>query len=82
MQPLLGQRPQFAAAEAGAAVCLYIVAVRPLDGPQHVRAVARAADGDEQVAGLGQVLELLDEDALETLIVGPGEDIRRVVGQA
>ena len=80
--PLLRQRPQLAAAVAGAAECLQVVAIRPLDGPQNVRTVARAADRHEQVAGTGQVLQLLDEDALETLVVGPREDVRRVVGQA
>ena len=79
---MLGQRPQLAAAEAGAAERLQAVPVGPLDGPQDVRAVARAADGDEQVARAGQVLELLDEDAVEALVVAPGEDVRRVVGQA
>ena len=32
--------------------------------------------------GRGQVLELLDEDAIEALVVAPGEDVGRVVGQA
>ena len=32
--------------------------------------------------GLRQVLELFDEDAVEALVVAPGEDVRRVVGQA
>ena len=50
VQALLGQAAQLAAAEAGAAERLQAVAVGPLDGPQDVRAVARAADGDEQVA--------------------------------
>ena len=51
VQPVLRQRPQLAAAEAGAAERRQAVAVGPLDRPQDVRAVARAADGDEQVAG-------------------------------
>ena len=76
VQVLLGQRPQLAAGEAGAAEGSQVVPVGPLDGPQDVGAVAGAADGDEQVAGAGQVLELLDEDALEALVVGPGEDVR------
>src|SRR5262249_61776592 len=29
-----------------------------------------------------QVLHLLDEDAVEALVVAPGEDVRRVIGQA
>ena len=57
------------------------MAVGPIDGVQHVGAVARAADGDEQITGLCQVLKLLDEDTLETFIVSPGKDIRRIIGQ-
>src|SRR5262249_25559792 len=58
------------------------VAVGPVDGAKDVRAVARATDGDEQVARARQVLELLHEDAVEALVVGPGQDVRCVVGQA
>ena len=73
---------QLAAAEAGAAERLQPVPVGPLHRPQHVGAVAGAADGDQQVARAGQVLELLDEDAVEAFVVAPGQDVRRVVGQA
>ena len=81
-KPFLRQRPQLAAAEAGAAEGRQAVAVGPLHRAQDVGTVARAADGDEQVAGAGQVLQLLHEDAVEALVVAPGEDVRRVVGQA
>src|SRR5262249_42898724 len=77
-----GKPARAAAAEAGAAERQKPVAVGPLHRPQHGGAVAGAADGDEQVARPGQVLQLLHEDALEALVVAPGEDVRRVVRQA
>ena len=39
-------------------------------------------DRDEQIARRGQVLQLLHEDAIEPLVVAPGQDVGRVVGQA
>ncbi len=39
-----------------------VVGVGPLDSPEDVRAVARPRDRQQDVAGRGQVLELLDED--------------------
>ncbi len=79
---VLGQGLQFAAGEAGAAERRQLVAIGPLDGAENVRTVAGTADGDEQIAGTSKVLQLLDEDALEPLVVAPCEDIRRIVGQA
>ena len=37
------------------------MAVGPLDGAQDVRAVAGTADGDEQIAWVGQVLQLFEK---------------------
>ena len=39
---------------------------RAADRLDHVRAVARTADGDEQVARTAEILQLLDEDAART----------------
>src|SRR5688500_7634926 len=82
MEILLGQGLELTAAVAGDAKSLDLVSVGPFDGAKNVGAVARAADGDEQIARLAEILELLDEDAFEIRIVGPGEDVRRIVGQA
>src|SRR4051812_5799998 len=82
MQALLRQVTQLAAGEAGAAKGLEAIAIGPFDGPQYVWTVAGPADGDEQIARTGQVLELLDEDAVEAFVVAPGEDIGRIVGEA
>src|SRR5262249_16224207 len=76
------QRPRCGAAEPVPPDRPAAVAVGPLPRRQHVGAVARAADGDEQVARRRQVLELFDEDAVEALVVAPGQDVRGVVGQA
>jgi len=73
---------QLAAGEAGAAEGLQAVGVAPIDGAEDVGAVAGPRDGDEQVTGAGEVLELFDEDAVEALVVTPGEDVGGVVGQA
>src|SRR5712692_2498170 len=82
MQVLLGELLQFAAAKARAAEGFQPVAIRPLHRHKDIGAIARPADGNEQIAGASQVFELLDEDALEPLVVTPSENIRRVVGQA
>src|SRR5207253_3531409 len=82
VQPALRQRSQLAAIKAGAAESLQAVAVGPFDCSQHVGTVARATDADEQVPGAGQVLELLDEDALKAFVIAPGKNVGRVVGQA
>lgn len=81
MQTVTGQLPQSPAAEAGAAEGVHLVAVGPLDGPQHVGAVARARDRHQHIAGASEVFQLLDEDPLEALVVGPGQNVRGVVGQ-
>src|SRR5262245_49398180 len=82
VEALLGEGAELAAGEAGAAERLETVAVGPVDGLEHIGAVAGATDGDQQVAGTSQVLELLDKDAIEALVVAPGEDIGGVVGEA
>src|SRR6516162_11808081 len=79
VQTLLGERPQLAATEAGAAECAQIVAIRPLDGLQNVGTVSGAADCDEQVARLSEILELLHKNAVEALIVSPSKDVGCVV---
>src|SRR5687768_3778989 len=78
----MGQRLQLAAGETRAAECLQAVAVRPIDGLQDVGAVARPTNSDQQIAWTREVLELLDEDAVETFVISPGEDVRRIVGKA
>ena len=82
MQASLGRRPQLAAAVTSQAERPQIVRIGPFDGPQDIRAVAGAADGNQQVAGRGEVFQLLDEDALKPFVVGPSENVGRVVGQA
>jgi len=81
MQTILGQLPQAPAAKAGAAESHQPVAIGPLDSPQHVDAVARSGDRHQQIAGASEILQLLDEDTLEALVVGPGQNVRRIVGQ-
>jgi hypothetical protein len=77
---LLRERPQLASGKACAAEGAQIVAIGPVDGAQHVGAVAGAADGNEQVAGLRKVFQLLDENAVKPFVISPSKDIRRVVG--
>src|SRR6516162_5938936 len=81
MQALLCESAQFAATEAGAAECAQVVAIRPLHGLKYVGTIAGAADGNEQIAGLCQVFELLDENAVKTFVVAPCQYVRRVVCQ-
>ena len=82
VQVVLGQRLELAAAEPGDAHGRQPVGVGPLHRLEDVRAVARARDRQQQVARRGQVLELLDEDPVVALVVGPGHDPGGVVGQA
>src|SRR5437588_11968379 len=82
MQVLVRHRPQLAAGKAGAAERRQAVTIGPIDGAQHIGTVARAADGNEQVARTSQVLELFDKDTIEALVVAPGKNVRRVIGQA
>ena len=55
--------------------------VRVLDGAQHVRRIAGSADAHEQVAGLGEILELLHEHAVVAHIVGVGRQRGQLVRQ-
>src|SRR5262245_57238883 len=82
MQAVLRERLELAPREPGAAERSEAVLVGPVHGAKDVRAVSRAADGDEQISRAGDILQLLDEDAVEALVVGPGEDVGRVVGEA
>ena len=56
--------------------------VGPGDGLEDVGTVARARNRQQQIAGRRQVFQLLEEDAVVTLVVGPGHDAGGVVGQA
>lgn len=81
VQVLLPQGLQLAARIAGNAPGRQPLPVRPLDGIQDVRAVAAAADGDQNIPRRGQVLELLDKDPVEAFVVAPRQDVGRIVGQ-
>ena len=82
VEVMLGQGLELAAAEAGDAQGGHAVGVGPLDGSENVGAVARARDRQQDVAGRGQVLQLLDEDPVVSLVVAPCHDPGGVVGQA
>ena len=58
------------------------VAIGPIDGVEHVGAVAAAADGEEQVALGAVVHELLNENLVVAAVVADGQDPAGVVGQA
>ncbi len=73
---------QLAAVEAGQAKAFQPVAVGPIDGGQHVGAVARAADGDGQVSLAAVVHQLLDEDLVVADVVAHGHDPAQIVGEA
>jgi len=82
MEVFVRQISELAATEASAAECLDAVAVGPFHGAKDVRTIAGAADGDQKVAGARQVLQLLDENAIEAFIVAPGENVGSVIGEA
>lgn len=82
VQPVLGGVTEFAAGEAGAAEGGQSVPVGPFHGGQNVRAVTRAADGDQHVAWGGEVFQLFDKNSVEAFVVGPSQNVRRVVSQA
>jgi hypothetical protein len=73
---------QSPAVVAGQSKGLHPVAVGPIDRLQHVRAVARPADGDQGIAGRGQIHQLLDEDLVVGQVVADRHDPTGVVGQA
>ncbi len=73
---------EFSPGEAGAAERCHAVTVGPIDGAEDVRAIAGAADRNQEIAGVGQVFELFDEDAVEAFVVAPGQELGRVIGQA
>ena len=82
MQVVMGQGLQLAAGEPRETDRGEPVAIGPVDGLENVRAVAGTGDRQQQVAGRRQVLELLQEDPIIALIVGPGHDSRSVVREA
>ena len=53
---VLSERLELAAGEAGAAEGGEPIAIGPLDGAEDIRAVAGAADGDEEIAGIEREL--------------------------
>ena len=61
---------------------LQTVAIGPVDRGQDVGAVARAADGDHQVARPAVVHQLLDEDLVVAHVVAHGQNPAQVVGEA
>src|SRR5947208_15650090 len=81
MEILLSEFFQLAAAESRAAKGLHVVIVGPLDCSKYIGAVARPADGYEQITEVVLVLELLDENPLEALVISSGQNVRRVLGQ-
>ena len=54
----------------------------PGDGLEDVGAVAGAGNRQQQIAGRGEILQLLEEDPVIPFVVGPGHDAGGVVGQA
>src|SRR4029453_8409687 len=82
VRAVLLHRFQLAAAVAGQAKGHKAVAVGPIDGSQDVRAVAAAADGNQQIASRAVVHELLDEDLVVAAVVAYRQKPAGVVGQA
>ena len=72
VEAILGGRFEFAAVVGGDGECVEASAVGPLDGCQDVGAVAGTADGDGQIARLGVLHQLLEEDRIETHVVTQG----------
>ena len=56
--------------------------VGPGDGLEDIRAVSRTRDGEQNVAGRSEILQLLEEDPVVAFVIGPGHDAGGVVGQA
>ena len=73
---------ELAAVEAGHAEGRQPVAVGPIDGGQHIGAVARSADRHQQVARLAEIHQLLHEDLVVAAVVADGRQPADVVGQA
>ena len=55
--------------------------IRPFHGAKHIGTVSGSADGNQQVSRAGEVLELFDKDAIKSLVICPGQNVGRVVGQ-
>src|SRR5262249_17845948 len=77
----LGQRAELAAVAPGESDRPASDRARIFDGPQYVRRITGAADPHEQVAGMGEILELLDEHRVVGKIVGVGGECRELIGQ-
>ncbi len=82
VQVILAQAFELAAREAGAPHRREAMFVGPRDGLEDVWSIPRTRYRQQQVPGRSQVFQLLQEDAVVTLVVGPGHDARGVVGQA
>ena len=82
VQAVLSNLLELAAIEAGQTERDQIVRVGPLDGAKHVGAVARAADGNRQVARRGVVHQLLQEDLLVAKVIAHRHDPGGIVREA
>ncbi len=78
----LSNSAQLAAVVAGQAEGDQPMTVGPIDRGQHVGAVARAADGDHQIAAAAVVHQLLNEDLVVAHVVADGQNPALIVGQA
>src|SRR5262245_10956974 len=77
----LSDLAKLTAGKTGTAKSNQTMTIRPFRCANDIRAVAGTADRDQQIARVGEVFQLLGEDTIESLVVGPGEDVRRVVGE-
>ena len=82
MEMELSEGAEFAAVAAGHGDGFAAHGVGCFDAAEDVGGVARTADGEEHVAGFGEVLELLGEDDVVADIVGVGRESGQVVVKA
>ena len=81
MKILLAKRFQLSTGISGDAPRGQPFSIRPFDGVQNIRTVSAAADRNQDIPFRGKVLQLLDENAIKTFVVTPGENIGGVIGQ-
>ena len=77
----LGHGAEFAAVAAGERDGTAADRVGVFDRAQDIGGIAGAADGHHHVAGLGEILQLLDEDAVVADVIGVGRNGGQGVGE-
>ena len=80
-QTNINNRFEFAAGTSGEGGCVHAHLFGKSDSMKHIGRIAAGGDGDGDIAGAAEGLNLAGKDALEPMIIGDGGDGGKICGQ-